>query len=212
MNAPHPGTRAGVYLWSMDGSEVVADLDRQRVVVAAFAAPRQIACVAEFEDRASGLADGFVARPGLQALIAAIGNGQVDLAIVERAACLPVEPLQRELILHELRRAGVACLIADSGEDLALAAPGDGETQRIRDVLAAAAEFGADTGVVALRRSRPHGDPTARALAEIQRMQERRLNLVSIARYLNAMGLRDPDGAQWTRSSVFAFARGRLPS
>lgn len=210
MSDPRPPRRSATYLWAADDPEAGTSFDRQRRALADFATARQLAPVAEFLDRGATPADPFAVRPGLIALFAAICRSEVDVALVERADRLSADPLQRELVLHELQQAGIQLVAADTGEDLT-AEPARDATAPIRAILAAATEFGSHASIAAIRLARPRLSEQARARHEILRLRERNLNFASIARHLNAMGLRDPAGAPWTRDSAFACVRQKPP-
>ena len=218
MNEQQLPLRAATYVRVADDPAAILALETKQTHLATFAAAQGLTRVAMFSDRGPAN-QGLAERPGLTDLVTAVGTGEVEVVIVEHEDQLSEDPVWRELIVHELRTAGVAVLLADSGQDLTApeqAEPADPATRSsidlIRDVVAAAAVFGSHAGIVALRKARTRTPAIEFARAEILRMRERKLSFISIARHLNAQGLRDPHDAPWSRTSVVEFLRSQPTS
>lgn len=205
MNEDPPRKRAATYLWAAAGPDTDARLLQQRTLLAAFGASQGLELVAEFADHGAEPTTGLANRPGLVALITAICRGELAVTLAEDADALSQDPLQRELMLHELQNAGIEFLTANAKE---LTPAEEASSCHLREVLNACTDFGAHDAVAALRVARPRMSALARVRSEIQRMRERKINFTSIARRLNDLGLRTADGAPWTRMSAFEFSRG----
>ena len=126
MSDQPPRKRAATYLWTADDQNAEPSLLQQRTRLAAFAASQGIDLVAEFMDRGGEPTAGFAARPGLIALVAAICRGNFAVTLAEDADKVSADPLQRELVLHELQNAGIEFLATSTGE-AATGQPDDGK-------------------------------------------------------------------------------------
>lgn len=205
MTSPEQASRFVAYLCCGPGE---ADLAPQRGAIARHAAANGLIAAGEFRDLVAA-DDDLSARPALFDVLLAVARGDVALLLVESAERLSPDPVRREIVLRQLQRARVTVVAAGSGEDLT-APGGDATTALIRRVLDVAAELDHHPGAIAFRSALAERDgPGAaeRARAEIRRLRAGRSSFTRIARHLNDLGLRDPEGQPWTRMTVFRFER-----
>ena len=200
--------------------------ERQRTTIAGFAKGRRYQLAEEFADLGVSGSTELAGRPGLLALLDAVGASEVDTVLVERADRLARDLIVNEMLVQKFREAGVRVLAADAGTDLTDNA--DPSRVLIRQVLGAVAQFNKSEIVGKLRVARQriraggkkcegrksYGTHAAEADA-IARMRTLRRKPVrgvrpsyqAVADKLNAEGFRTRRGTPFTRERVFAVLR-----
>lgn len=223
---------AVIYLRVSGIGQVEGDgLRRQRDATARRAAELGLRIVGEFVDAGVSGTTALYDRPGLSDLVERISTEGARTVLVERADRLARDLVAGELILQELRRAGVRVIEAEAGTDLTAA--GNPTAQLVRQILGAVAEFEKSAMVAKLRSARdrkrgrqgrcegppPFGSKPGEeeALADLLRLARRRKGVrrsyAEIARELDRLGHRTRRGGRWSRSTVRAvLARTTRPS
>ncbi len=199
---------------------------RQRESIQERARMLDLEIVREFRDAGVSGTKALQDRPGLTALVEhAAGNG-ARTVLVEKADRLARDLIEGELILRELRSAGVRVIEAEGGTDLT---EGDGNPTAtlIRQVLGAVAEFEKSALVQKLAaarrrarkaRGRCEGPPPfgqlpgeEAALQDLlllaRRVRGKRLSAAEIARRMDELEHRPRRSEKWSRSSVSAILR-----
>ena len=193
---------------------------RQRESVQERARALGLEVVGEFQDAGMSGTASLQDRPGLAALVE---HGTV---LIEKADRLARDLIEGELILRELRSAGVRVIEAEGGTDLT---EGDGNPTAtlIRQVLGAVAEFEKSALVQKLAaarkrarkaRGRCEGPPPfgqlpgeEAALQDLlllaRRVRGKRLSAAEIARRMDELEHRPRRSEKWSRSSVSAILR-----
>ena len=126
---------------------------RQRQAIAEYAKRNRVEVVAEYTDGVSGT-KGLAGRPGLLDLVARVKLNGLDLVLVEKADRLARDLVEGELILRELREAGVRVIEVEGGNDLTEGDDDNPTKKLIRQVLGAVAEYEKGALVAKLRRAR----------------------------------------------------------
>src|SRR6266404_1838086 len=134
-------SKAVSYLRVSGRSQVERDgFPRQRDAIARYAKSQGIEVVNEYRDEGVSGTRELDNREGLRDLLTRIRANGVRLVLVENATRLARDLMVSEVILRELRDAGVSVIAADSGTDLTV--DDDDPTRKlIRQVLGAVAEF-----------------------------------------------------------------------
>lgn len=214
---------AYAYLRVSGKGQVTGDgFPRQRQAITAYAKAHGVDLVAEYRDAGvSGTLD-LGNRPGLASLLDAVHANGVQIIVVERADRLSRDLIVGELILAELRKAGVSVWAAEGGVDLT-AADDDPTKRLIRQILGAVAEYDKTVLVLKLRAARnrrrretgrcegrkPYGyrPGEAEALARMVQLRRKprgapRLGYGSIAKCLDTEQFPTRTGKPWTAASV----------
>lgn len=156
-----------------------------------------------------------------------LANG-VRVVLVEKADRLARDLIEGELILRELRRAGVCVIEVECSHDLTAGDDGNPTAKLVRQVLGAVSEFEKLALVAKLRAGRdrvrrqtgrgegpvPFGELAGEAdalqrvlaLARKPRGKPRR-SLRGIARFLDEEGVPTRTGAAWSVASLQAILR-----
>lgn len=216
-------TNAYAYLRVSGRGQIDGDgLPRQRQAIATYAAARGITLAGEYRDAGISGTNELAHRPGLAALLDAVETSGVRTIIVERADRLARDLIVGEIILADLRKAGVSVWSAEGGVDLTVA--DDEPTKRlIRQILGAVAEYDKSVLVLKLRAARrrikaktgrcegrkPYGerpgeaDAIARMVAlRVKPRNVPRRGYKRIADALQAEGYPTRSGKPWTASTV----------
>jgi DNA invertase Pin-like site-specific DNA recombinase len=200
--------------------------ERQRDAIARAAKKAKLSLVGEFSDLGvSGKVEGLD-RPGVVAMLAAIGSLGASVVLVERADRLARDVLVSELLLKQCRDMGVQVLTAD-GVDLT-AADADATTVLIRQVLSAVAQFDRASTVLKLKVARdrkraatgrcegvrPFGEleGEGEALAALRALARKQPGcdaptMAEVATKANEAGIRSRSGKPWTRGTVWNVLR-----
>lgn len=196
---------------------------RQRDAVRRFAKAHGYALADEFVDSGiSGTRD-LEDRPGLAALLDRVEHNGVKTVLVENASRLARDLMVQEVIIGQLRTAGVRVIAADSGTDLTVA-DGDPTRTLIRQVLGAVSQFEKSVLVLKLRAARqrirrvrghcegakPYGFYPGEAVS-VERMRQlrrkpvkgQRASFSAVASTLNSEGFRNRAGRDWSLRMVF---------
>lgn len=214
--------RAVSYLRVSSVGQIDGDgLDRQRDVIADYAARHGIELVGEYRDEGvSGTVD-HADRDGFTDLLARIAGNGVRLVLVERADRLARELLVQETLLRALIRLGVRVVEAASGTDLTDET--DPSRVLIRQVLGAVAQHDKTCLVGKLRKARnrvrartgrcegrkPYGSRAAEAVG-VERIRELAAQGVAarkIAQTLNSEGVPSRGGKPWSFGTVARICR-----
>ena len=196
---------------------------RQRDAINRFAKANGCLLVDEFRDEGVSGTRELEDRPGLAALLDRVEHNHVKTVLVENASRLARDLMVQEVIISQLREAGVRVIAADSGTDLTVA-DGDPTRTLIRQVLGAVSQFEKSVLVLKLRAARQrirrvrghcegaksYGSYPGEA-AIVERMRQlrrkpvkgRRESLADIAATLNAEGFRNRAGREWSVRMVF---------
>ncbi len=198
---------------------------RQASVIASFARSRKIKVLEEYRDEGVSGTKPLADRPGLSRLLERVLSNGVRVVLVEQASRLARDLIQGELILRELRDAGLVVIAADSGADLS-AGSDEPTAKLIRQVLGAVSEFEKSALVSKLRAARarirrtrgrcegvkPYGESEIerRALARLKQLARKprggkRRSLREIADTLTAEGFPTRSGRPWSRSTVHSL-------
>ncbi len=215
-------TKAVSYLRVSGKGQVEGDgFDRQRDAVTRFAKASGFELVDEYRDEGVSGTKDLESRPGLAALLDRVENNGVKVVVVERADRLARHLMVSEVIIDQMRRAGVRVLTADGAD---LTSDDDDPTRTlIRQVLSAVAQFDRAVTVLKLRAARerkrsrgervegrkPYGHhPAEQTLIEhIQQLRRKprkgeRMSVAAIAAQLNAEGHRNRAGREWSPQMV----------
>ena len=199
---------------------------RQRESVQERARALGLKIVQEFRDAGVSGTKALQDRPGLAALVEHVSGNGVRTVLVEKADRLARDLIEGELILRELRSAGVRVIEAEGGTDLT-EGEGNPTAKLIRQVLGAVAEFEKSAMVqklaAARRRARkargrcegpsPFGQLPGEhaALQDLLRLARRRngkrLSAAEIARRMDELGRKPRRSKRWSRSSVSVILR-----
>jgi DNA invertase Pin-like site-specific DNA recombinase len=203
---------------------------RQRAAVERFAKAQGFRIVDEYRDEGVSGTNELADRPALARMIDRLESNGVRIVLVERADRLARDLVVGELILDELRRAGVRVIAADGTE---LTADGDPTRTLIRQVLGAVAEYDKTVSVAKLRAARdrmrrregrcegrkPFGyRPSERvALDRIRDLRRKprggeRPSFAAVASLLNAEGVPTRTGKPWAPETVRRIVRREFPS
>jgi DNA invertase Pin-like site-specific DNA recombinase len=186
--------------------------------------------VREFSDLGvSGTRD-LAGRPGLAELLEFCTTNGIEAVVVENATRWARDLMVGEILLEQMRAAGIAVWDASSGQDLTVPT-GDPTGILIRQVLAAVAEFDRAVTVAKLQTARERIRSTGRKcegrkaygelpgeLAIVDRIFQlrrkprggERLSFQAIADKLNADGIKTRRGGPWRASTVGqVLGRGR---
>lgn len=195
---------------------------RQREAVEARAEANGLELVGEYRDEGVSGTIGRDGRPGLSALLERVLSNGVRIVIVERADRLARDLIQSELILDELRKAGVSVIEAESGQDLA--SEPNASAVLIRQVLGAVAEFEKSSIVAKLAAARarkrkatgrcegqkPYSDEIIREVRRLRRKNPktgRVRGYGEIAGEMERLGHPTKRGGPWTASTVQTILR-----
>ncbi len=214
--------QAVAYLRVSGLSQVDGDgFARQREAIQNRAQASGLVVVEEFVDAGVSGATGLYERPGLTVLFAKLSSNRISTVLVERADRLARDLIEGELILRELRQAGIRVIEAEGGTDL-MASDRNPTSKLIRQVLGAVSEFEKSALVAKLRAARgrkkmesgrcegpaPFGSlPEEEAvLADLLRLARKRNgkrpSCAAIAREMDRLGNKPRHGQRWSRSSV----------
>lgn len=202
---------------------------RQREAIDRYASANRIEIVETFEDLGVSGTKGLADRPGLAELLARVLSNGVRVVVVERADRLARDLVEGELILRELRSAGVR-VVTSEGVDLSEGDDSDPTSKLIRQVLGAVSEFEKSSIVLKLRAARnrrsreagrriegrkPYGPEVEDRVRELRRKPrgEARKGYGEIAEILTAEGFATKSGRPWSRQTVRTICnRLGLPS
>ncbi len=218
-----PSSTAVSYLRVSGLAQVRGDgFTRQREAVEARAAANGLELVGEYRDEGVSGTISLDGRPGLSALLERVLSNGVRIVIVERADRIARDLIQSELILDELRKAGVSVIEAESGQDLA--SEPNASAVLIRQVLGAVAEFEKTSIVAKLAAARtrkrretgrcegqkPYSDTLVREVRRLRRKNPktgRVRGYGSIAKEMDRLGHPTKRGGPWTASTVQTILR-----
>lgn len=213
------------YLRCSSAARVEGDsFERQREAVERFAKAHRLELVGEFRDEGVSGTRELDDRPGLSALLSRLLSNGVRTVLVERADRLARDLIVGEVILRELRKAGVRVLDASNGQDLTSGEGDDPSRKLIRQVLGAVAEFEKSVLVLRMRaardrRSRERGariegrkpfDPpeVVEAVRTLRRKRKgERLSFEQVAAKLTELGHRTKYGKPWRAGTVYRVAQ-----
>lgn len=217
-------TQAVAYLRiSGKGQRFGDGFPRQRDVIGRFAKANGYAPVDEFTDTGISGTRELEDRPGLAALLDRVEHNHVKTVLVENASRLARDLMVQEVIIGQLREAGVRVLAADSGTDLTVA-DDDPTRTLIRQVLGAVSQFEKSVLVLKLRAARvrirkrtgrcegakaygsyPGEAATVERMRQLRRkpMKGKRASLADIASALNAEGFRNRARRPWSARMVW---------
>lgn len=201
---------------------------RQRVATAAYATKNGMQLVAEFRDEGVSGVLPLGERPGLTELFERILANGVRVVLIEKADRLARDLIEGELILRELRKAGVRVVEVEGGTDMTEGDVLNPTATLIRQVLGAVAQFEKSALTAKLRAARdrrrretgrcegplPYGERPGEeaglrrilALARKPRGKPRR-SLRVIAEALDDEGVPTRTGAAWSVSSLQVILR-----
>jgi DNA invertase Pin-like site-specific DNA recombinase len=218
-----PSSTAVSYLRVSGLAQVKGDgFTRQREAVEARAAANGLELVGEYRDEGVSGTIGLDSRPGLSALLERVLSNGVRIVIVERADRIARDLIQSELILDELRKAGVSVIEAESGRDLA--SKPNATAVLIRQVLGAVAEFEKSSIVAKLAAARarkrketgrcegqkPYSDEIVREVRRLRRKNPktgRVRGYGAIAKEMSRLGHPTKKGGPWTASTIQTILR-----
>jgi DNA invertase Pin-like site-specific DNA recombinase len=196
---------------------------RQREAIQRWAKSNHYEIVDEFRDGGISGTSELTDRPGLSALFERVLSNGVRVVVVEKADRLARDLVVGELILRELRGAGVAVIEAENGNDLSSGDDSNPTATLIRQVLGAVAQFEKTALVGKLRAARarqrnatgrcegrkPYGfrEGEAEVIAEIRQLRRKRKGLepasfAKIAATLNKNGRPTRTGKPWHSETV----------
>ena len=195
---------------------------RQRLAIDRYARAQGIDIIAEFREEGVCGENELQDRPGLVSLMAAVETSNVRLVLVERSDRFARDLIVGEIILADMRKAGVAVWSAEGGVDLTVG--DDDPTKRlIRQILGAVAEYDKAITVLKLRAARerirkrlgrcegrkPYGArpgerETLERMMQLRRKPrgDERMSYGRIAKQLAAEGHATRTGKPWTAASV----------
>jgi len=224
-------TSVVTYVRCSGAGQVEGDtVPRQREAVERFAKSAGLLVVREFSDLGvSGTRD-LAGRPGLAELLEFCTTNGIKAVVVENATRWARDLMVGEILLEQMRAAGIAVWDASSGQDLTVPT-GDPTGILIRQVLAAVAEFDRAVTVAKLQTARERIRSTGRKCEGRKAYGERpgeqaiverifqlrrkprggeRLSFQAIADKLNADGVTTRRGGPWRASTVGqVLGRGR---
>lgn len=216
-------TEAVVYVRCSGVGQVDGDtLPRQRETVARFAKSAGMQVVREFSDLGvSGTRD-LAGRPGLAELLEFSTTNGINAVVVENATRWARDLMVGEILLEQMRAAGIAVWDASTGQDLTVPT-GDPTGILIRQVLAAVAEFDRAVTCAKLQTARerirstgakcegrkaygelPGEEAVVERIFQLRRKPRggERLSFKAIAEQLNREGIKTRRGGPWRPSTV----------
>ena len=230
-------TQAVSYLRVSGKGQLRGDgFNRQRDAVTRFAKGNGYEIVDEFRDNGVSGTTELEERPGLAALLDRVEHNHVRTVLVENASRLARTLMVQEVIISQLRDAGVRVIAVDSGTDLT-ASDDDPTRTLIRQVLGAVSQFEKTVLVLKLRAARQrirrrtgkpvegtklfgyyHNEP---AILEMMKQLRKpatggRSSYAKIAATLNANGFTNRAGRPWSLRMVYhvlksAALRDKIP-
>ena len=181
--------------------------------------------IEEFTDIGVSGTTGLYDRPGLTKLVDHVAGNGANTVLVEKADRLARDLVAGEMILRELRNAGVRVFECEAGTDLTESS--NPTAQLVRQILGAVAEFEKSALVAKLRAARlrkrkeqgrcegpvPFGQLPGEeeALKDLLRLARKRKgkrpSATAIAKAMDELGHRPRIGERWSRSSVRAILK-----
>lgn len=202
---------------------------RQGEKVENYASTHGITVVETYRDEGVSGTNELADRDGLSDALEHIRGNGVRVLLVERADRLARDLVVSELILRQFADLGISVIDCSNGEDLALAGDADPSRKLIRQVLGAVAEFEKSSLVMKLKGARnrkrkqtgkcegrkAYGEVDSGEQMVLARMKElyrkqpkqKRRTFAQIADILNEEGMRQRNGKEWTRSSVWGILK-----
>jgi DNA invertase Pin-like site-specific DNA recombinase len=220
MNVARSIGKAFAYLRTSSATNVGEDKDsarRQRAAIDAWAARAGVEIVSEYRDEAVRGADHIDARPGFQAMLAAIAGNGVRAIVVETASRFARDLMVQEVGFAKLQDLGIDLIAADSPTAFLDDSP---TATLIRQILGSVAQFEKAMLVAKLRGARERkarltGAKVAgrKSIAELRpeavemakrlaRRRKRPLSLREIASALAAAGHLTRHGQPYSATSV----------
>ncbi len=205
---------------------------RQRATILAYAKAHKIDVIDEYRDEGISGTKETADRPGLAMLIDRLRHNGVRLVLVERADRVARDLIVSEMILSQLRDAGVSVVEAESGNDLTAGDQDNPSAKLIRQILGVVSEYDKDSIVLKLRAARdrmrretgrcegkkPFGTrPGEQAtLARIRQLRRKarkgkRKSYAKIAAMLNDEGRPTRHGRPWKPATVYTICNRKAP-
>lgn len=214
----NPSLKAYSYLRVSGKGQLSGDgFTRQRETISAYAKAKGYSIAAEYQEQGVSGTKELSNRQALAALLAAVESNGVKVIIVERADRLARDLIVSELILQDFRKAGVAVIAADCGEDLT-AVDADPSKVLIRQILSAVAQYDKSVTVLKLRKARERIRASGRRcegrkpfgarpdeqtiLGRLRALSGQGMSLRQIAASLNREGLKTRQGRDWRAGTV----------
>lgn len=212
------------YLRVSSAARVEGDsFERQRNGIGRYASAHGLDLVAEYIDEGVSGTKELADRPGLADLMGRILSNGVRVVLIERADRLARDLIVSEVILRELRKAGVRVIDCSNGQDLAAGEGDDPSRKLIRQILGAVAEYEKSVLVFRMRAARDrisrkngrriegrpgYGQEVVEALRDLRRKRGgKRLSWERCAARLQELGLPTKSGKPWQARVVQRVAQ-----